>query len=146
MAALIHAKKVKGKKLWYLRGAIGNDVWTKEYPEVTSRSGMYDALRSEFGLPNTTNDTDIVFMLFNKTWNGTAWVEDFTIQLKRLREAKQLTQQMLADRSGLSVQTIAALEQGTRMPTWETVLKLSHALEARVEDFRIDTKAMKWSD
>jgi DNA-binding XRE family transcriptional regulator len=146
MAAMIHAKVKNGNKLWYLRGATGNKVWTKEYPTVKSRSDIYAILRTEFGLPKTTNNTDIVFLLFNKTWDGEKWVDDFTIQLKSHREKKCWTQGQLAEKAGLSVQAVAALEQGTRGPTWETVLKLAHALGIAVEDFRIDGKSMKWSD
>ena len=146
MAAMIHAKIKNGKKLWYLRGATGNNVWTKEYPSVRTRSDIYTLLRQEFGLPNTSADTDVVFMLFNKTWDGQKWVEDFTIQLKAHREKKGWTQAELAEKSGLSVQAVAALEQGSRGPTWETVLKLAHALGINVEDFRIDARSMKWSE
>jgi transcriptional regulator with XRE-family HTH domain len=46
----------------------------------------------------------------------------------------------------LSVQAVSALEQGTCGPTWETVLRLAHALDVNLEDFRMDPKSMKWSE
>jgi DNA-binding XRE family transcriptional regulator len=137
MAALIHAKLVRGKKVWYVRGAAGNEKWERAYPQCRSRSELYEVLRQEIGLPATVGKTDIVFALMNKTWTGTAWVDDFTIRLKVLREKAGLTQAQLAQKAGLSPQAIAALEQGTRGPTWETVRRLAMALGVGEEEFKV---------
>jgi DNA-binding XRE family transcriptional regulator len=136
MAALIHAKVVKGKKIWYVWGANGNDKWVHEYPQCRSRSEFYDVLRPELGLPPTASRWDVVRTLFDKTWTGTQWVDDFTLRLRALREKDGLTQAELAEKAGLSVQAIAALEQGTRRPTWDTVRRLARVLKVGVEEFK----------
>lgn len=137
MAALIHAKVVKGRKLWYVWGGVGDDKWEREYPQVRSQSEMYDVLRKELGLLNTARGTDVVFVLMNKTWTENGWVDDFTLRLGALREKAGLTQVQLAEKAGLSKQAVAALEQGTRGPTWDTVRRLAHALNVGVEEFKV---------
>ncbi|MBI3469228.1 MAG: helix-turn-helix transcriptional regulator [Planctomycetes bacterium] len=137
MAAVIHAKNVKGKKVWYVWGANGNDKWERPYPQCRSKSAFYDVLREEIGLPRTASNTDVVFALFNKTWDGSRWVDDFSLRLKSLREAAGLKQAELAHRAGLSVQAIAALEQGARRPTWQTVRRLAIALDVGEEEFKV---------
>jgi DNA-binding XRE family transcriptional regulator len=136
MAALIHTKVVRGKKVWYVWGAVGDDKWERAYPQCRSRSEFYEVLRQEIGLPASVGRTDIVFALMNKTWIGTAWVDDFTLRLKALRDKAGLTQAQLAQKAGLSPQAIAALEQGTRGPTWETVRRLAMALGVGEEEFK----------
>jgi DNA-binding XRE family transcriptional regulator len=137
MAALIHAKVVKGKKTWYVWGAQGDEKWERAYPQCRSRSEFYDVLRQELGLSASASRTDVVFALMNKTWRGTTWVDDFSIRLKALREKAGLTQAQLADKAGLSPQAIASLEQGTRGPTWETVRRLALALGVGEEEFKV---------
>ena len=96
MAGLIHAKIVKGKKLWYVHGALDNDRWRKEYPECKTRSDIYDALRKDLGLPEDMDDTDIVMLLFNKTWTRGRCVDEFTLHLRRLRDKKGMTRAAFA--------------------------------------------------
>src|ERR1044072_8470690 len=102
MAALIHARVVRGKKVWYVWGAEGDEKWERAYPQCRSRSEFYDVLRQEIGLPASVGRTDIVFALMNKTWTGTAWVDDFALRLKTLRDQAGLTQAQLAEKAGLS--------------------------------------------
>ena len=137
MAALIHAKVVRGKKVWYVWGAEGNEKWERAYPECRSRSEVYEVLRQEIGLPTTAGQTDIVFALMNKTWTGTDWVDDFALRLRKLRSEVGYTQTQLAEKAGLSPQAIASLEQGTRGPTWETVRRLALALGVGEQDFKV---------
>lgn len=47
----------------------------------------------------------------------------------RIRREKQLTQEQLAERSGLSQQYISGLESGRRNPTIVTVYEIACALE-----------------
>src|SRR5438874_807780 len=110
MAALIHAKLVRGKKVWYVWGPEGNEKWERAYPQCRSKSEFYEVLRQEIGLPAIIGRTDVVFALMNKTWTGSAWVDDFTLRLKALREKAGVTQAQLAHKAGLSPQAIAALE------------------------------------
>jgi DNA-binding XRE family transcriptional regulator len=137
MAALIHARVVRGKKVWYVWGAKGDDKWERAYPQCRSQADFYEVLRCELGLPASVDRTDVVFALMNKTWTGAAWVDDFAIRLKALREEAGLTQAQLAEKAGLSSQAIAALEQGTRGPTWETVRRLAIALGIGEEEFKV---------
>jgi transcriptional regulator with XRE-family HTH domain len=55
-------------------------------------------------------------------------MDSFGLRLKRLREDRGLSQQELADKSGMHRFGIAKLEQGVRDPTWETVQLLADAL------------------
>jgi transcriptional regulator with XRE-family HTH domain len=57
--------------------------------------------------------------------------------LKALRDKAGLTQAKLAQKAGLSAQAIAALEQGTRTPTWETVRRLAMALGVGEQEFKM---------
>jgi transcriptional regulator with XRE-family HTH domain len=49
--------------------------------------------------------------------------------LVRIRTAKGLTQEALAERSGFSQQYLSGLEQGRRNPTIVTLYELAQALE-----------------
>jgi transcriptional regulator with XRE-family HTH domain len=53
----------------------------------------------------------------------------------RLRHAIGLTQEQLAERSGLSQQYISGLESGQRNPTVLTLFELATALNAEVVEF-----------
>jgi transcriptional regulator with XRE-family HTH domain len=55
--------------------------------------------------------------------------------LKELREAAGLTQPQLAEKAGLSKAGIADIEQGRRVPSWDTVLALATALGVSCEAF-----------
>jgi DNA-binding XRE family transcriptional regulator len=136
MGALVHAKMSKGKKIWYVWGAEGNTKWTKEYPQCSSRFEFYEVLREELGLPKEAGRSDVVFYLFTKTWNETRWEDDFARRLRTLREQAGLTQSALAEKSGLSVQAISALENETRAPKWETVQRLALALGVDEKEFK----------
>src|SRR5437879_1591606 len=54
--------------------------------------------------------------------------DPFATRLKELREQAGLTQQELADRTGMNRFGIAKLEQGVRGPSWQTVKLLAEAL------------------
>jgi DNA-binding XRE family transcriptional regulator len=144
MGSLVHAKTVKGKKVWYVWGAEENTKWTKEYPQCSSRFDFYQLLREELGLPNTASRTDVVFYLFTKTWNGTRWEDDFARRLKALREKAGLTQAALAEKAGLSVQAISALENETRGPSWQTVRRLALALDVEEKAFKDTLRTEKF--
>jgi transcriptional regulator with XRE-family HTH domain len=62
----------------------------------------------------------------------------FAGQLKALREAAGLTQDELAEKTGLYKFSIAKLEQAVREPTWSTVLTLARALGVSCEAFLAD--------
>lgn len=55
-------------------------------------------------------------------------------KIREVREAKKMTQEELAEKSGVSRGTISALENGTmRNTTSKTLLKLAQALGTSVE-------------
>ncbi len=137
MAGLIEAKIVKGKKIWYVWGENGNGKWQREYPECHSKDEFYGVLRAQLRLPSTVSKLDVVMALLHKTWTGTEWVDDFSLRLRVLREKAGQTQAALAEKAGLSVQAISALEQGIRGPTWDTVRRLAYALNVGEEQFKV---------
>lgn len=61
--------------------------------------------------------------------------EWFAGRLKELREAAGLSQPELAERSGLTKDGVAQIEQGRRAPSWETALALAWALGVEVGEF-----------
>ena len=60
----------------------------------------------------------------------------FAGRLKTLREARGLTQQQLADATGMNRFGIAKLEQGVSEPYWPTVLKIAAALDVDCREFQ----------
>lgn len=54
--------------------------------------------------------------------------------VERLRRAKGMTQEQLAERSGFSQQYISGLENGQRNPTVVTLYEIACALEAAPVD------------
>jgi transcriptional regulator with XRE-family HTH domain len=58
----------------------------------------------------------------------------FAQRLRALRMARQLTQEDLAQRTGLSVNFISAMERGINAPSFETLETLAKALEIPVKD------------
>ena len=55
-------------------------------------------------------------------------------RIKQLREAQNLTQEELSEKSGVSRGTICALEKGEeRTTTTKTLLKLAKALDSTVD-------------
>jgi transcriptional regulator with XRE-family HTH domain len=53
----------------------------------------------------------------------------FGQHLRSLRQSRELTQDQLAERSGLSVDTVRRVEHGTLSPSLETLGKLAHGLQ-----------------
>ncbi len=65
----------------------------------------------------------------------------FGHRVRALRKLKNLTQEALAERTGLSYKFIGEVERGTGNPTIETVEKISQALEVPVARlFAAETK------
>jgi len=53
----------------------------------------------------------------------------FGNHLRAMRQSRELTQEHLAERSGLSVDTVRRVEHGTLSPTLETLDKLARGLD-----------------
>ncbi len=62
----------------------------------------------------------------------------FGRRLRVLRTASGLTQAELAQRSGLSLMTIARYEQGSKEPTWPGVVAIVDALSVDVVEFWVE--------
>jgi DNA-binding XRE family transcriptional regulator len=59
----------------------------------------------------------------------------FGEKLRQLREQAELTQEQLAQRSGVNLWTIRGYEQGRREPNWKGAIDLARALGVAVEAF-----------
>jgi DNA-binding XRE family transcriptional regulator len=59
----------------------------------------------------------------------------FSEKLRELREQANLTQEQLAQRSGVNLWTIRGYEQGRREPNWKGAIDLARALGVTVEAF-----------
>src|SRR5215468_9131887 len=56
-------------------------------------------------------------------------------RLQQLREGAGLTQEQLAERSGVKLWTLRGYEQGRREPNWKAALSLAAALGVAAEAF-----------
>ena len=56
------------------------------------------------------------------------------LRLKAARAAKDLSQQQLADRIGVSRQTVNAIEKGDYNPTIRLCLAICHALDKTLDE------------
>jgi DNA-binding XRE family transcriptional regulator len=78
---------------------------------------------------------------FRELWEQTSPQVNFGLALAYARERRGMTQQALADASGIGRSVIARMENGDHAPTLTTQAKLAYALDARIEvyaDGRID--------
>ncbi len=56
-------------------------------------------------------------------------------RIKQIRKAAKLTQEMLAEKTGLSVEYISRLERGMSQPSFKTFEALAKALSVNPKDF-----------
>jgi len=63
----------------------------------------------------------------------------FGMRLQAIRESRDMTQEQLAGKSGLSAHYIGNLEQGIRNPSSTSLLKLCHALGTTPNDLLQDS-------
>jgi molybdate-binding protein/DNA-binding XRE family transcriptional regulator len=69
-------------------------------------------------------------------------MERLRTRLRRLRQQRELTQQELSRRAGISRQTLSGLEGGRSVPSTALALRLARTLGCRVEDlFSLDDQA-----
>lgn len=61
-------------------------------------------------------------------------IKRLSVRLKRLREERELTQEKLAKRSGVSHGYLARLEIGMHDPSLSTLAKLAKALKVSVAE------------
>ena len=63
---------------------------------------------------------------------------DYTSLGKRIRTPRKLrglTQEKLAEMAGISFAFVGHIERGTRIPSFETVVKLADALDCSIDEF-----------
>ncbi len=64
-----------------------------------------------------------------------AFLEKVAKRVAQLRREQGMTQEQLADKSGLDRVAIANIETGIRRPTVTTVYRLAKGMSVKVEDF-----------
>jgi transcriptional regulator with XRE-family HTH domain len=64
--------------------------------------------------------------------------EKFGMIVRRLREARRLTQEELAERADVSVTYVGFVERGDNVPTLTIILQIAAALEVRPSDLLRD--------
>jgi transcriptional regulator with XRE-family HTH domain len=60
--------------------------------------------------------------------------EQFAVNLRRRREAAELSQEALSERTGLHATEISRLERGVREPRLGTIVRLAEGLETTASD------------
>ncbi len=61
-------------------------------------------------------------------------------RIHRLRKQRQLTQEALCDKAGISVDAVSRIESGDRVPTLDTLQRIATALNVRVTDILRETQ------
>lgn len=134
-------KHQKGE--WLIQGA-----WGRRTYSPMSKSDFYTTLHRELiesemlptSSPSPSNryHDHVTMAVMRSSYVDGRWISDesFGARLKKLREASKLTQEQLAECSGLDVGTVRQLEQGTRTnPQWQTVCALARGLEKDIVNF-----------
>ncbi len=67
-------------------------------------------------------------------------VEIVRQRIRRLRLQRQLTQEDLCERAGISVDAVSRIENGNRVPTLDTLEKIATALCVRIADLVATTR------
>ena len=59
----------------------------------------------------------------------------FGMRMKELRAARNLSQEQLAEKSGISPKYMSRIEMGLHFPSFDIITKLANALQVEVKDF-----------
>lgn len=62
-------------------------------------------------------------------------MSDFSIKLKKILEAKDVSQYKLNKLTGISQSTISSILSGKQSPTYDTILKICESLEISMAEF-----------
>lgn len=65
----------------------------------------------------------------------TELAEQLGVKIKQIRKTAKLTQEKLAEKTGLSVEYISRIERGVAQPSFKTIEMLADALNVTVKDF-----------
>ncbi len=71
------------------------------------------------------------------------YIHKISRRLRNLREAQDLTQEELAERLGISRQSIISVERGRCLPSLPLALKISEIFQKSLEDLFLDDKILK---
>src|SRR5579885_460232 len=121
---------------WLIQGP-----WGRRKYDPMSKVDLYEKLHQELisggvlppdsPAPSNHYHDHVTMAIMESSWIDGRWVRDepFAARLKKLREQANLTQEQLAQKSGLDVGTVRQLEQGTRTnPSCQTVCALARGL------------------
>jgi len=61
-------------------------------------------------------------------------------KIKNLRESKNITREQLSERSGLSIDQIASIEENTNLPSLAPLIKIARVIGVRLGTFLDDTE------
>lgn len=127
-------KREKGE--WLIQGP-----WGRRNYDPMSKVSLYEQLHRELiasgvlpadsPTPSNRYHDHVTMAVMRSSWIDDRWVPDepFAARLKKLRDQSKLTQEQLAEKSGLDVGTVRQLEQGTRTnPLWQTICALARGL------------------
>lgn len=59
----------------------------------------------------------------------------FGMRMKELRAARNLSQEQLAEKSGISPKYMSRIEMGLHFPSFDIITKFANALQVEVKDF-----------
>lgn len=59
----------------------------------------------------------------------------FGMRMKELRIVKNLSQELLANKAGISPKYMSRIEMGLHFPSFDIIVKLANALQVEVKDF-----------
>lgn len=108
-----------------------NDACTVERREdLSSLEEWFDELRTLHGsayLPRTS--ALVEFLRVHETGHRLDTGRNFGHHVRSLRRVRGMTQEALAERCGLSADTIRRLEHGSFSPSLDTLRKLGHGLD-----------------
>lgn len=61
----------------------------------------------------------------------------FGLKLRRIRRDRDMTQEQLAERCGISADYVSNMERGNKNPSFEMIAKLAEVLEVEVSELFI---------
>jgi len=61
------------------------------------------------------------------------------LKIKAIRKIKKITQEVLAEKCGLSIESISNIERGVNYPHFDTLIQISKILDCSLSDILDDT-------
>ncbi len=82
---------------------------------------------------NSSLSNYIIKLIMRSDRYGSKFVK-LGLQIKKIREGKNLTQQKLADKVGVHLSYIGNIEIGAKQPSLQTLFRIAEALGVKVSD------------